>query len=354
MRKRSRIWLSTIALIMLSIAACNVKNESSIHASLPVSNGSFAISPSPAAIDTEDTTIKETTSSPSDKKEKKYTIKNNFLEYEGKTYTIVEVDGGDLSGERLPNVAVDIGYGERAYWALTNNYGQLVYVIADEIVLQDEENEPVLANGRYYEDEAKVPGVERPDLDEGHVIADALGGVSNAYNITPQNSTLNRYGNQAYMEKIIRDAGGCTDFLATITYPDTKTQIPQSYRYEYVLKGERILDEFDNIDSDKANEALTQTLDNTDGSLTPTPSKDKKVVSPTPDSSKTSVTKTPSKDKKADSFDEEAELARIDTNHNGKVTIAEAKAAGYSMPIYSDHWLYKYMDDRDKDGMVGE
>lgn len=52
--------------------------------------------------------------------------------------------------------------------------------------------------------------------------------------------------------------------------------------------------------------------------------------------------------------DEQAELARIDTNHDGKVTIAEAKAAGYKMPIYSSFWLYKYMDDRDHDGMVGE
>ena len=48
------------------------------------------------------------------------------------------------------------------------------------------------------------------------------------------------------------------------------------------------------------------------------------------------------------------DLSSVDTNGNGKVTIAEAKAAGYSMPIFSDHWLYKYMDDRDGDGMVGE
>ena len=58
-------------------------------------------------------------------------------------------------------------------------------------------HEPVNASGRYCNDEAKVPGVEEPDLDEGHVIADSLGGVSNAYNITPQNSTLNRHGDQA-------------------------------------------------------------------------------------------------------------------------------------------------------------
>jgi len=50
----------------------------------------------------------------------------------------------------------------------------------------------------------------------------------------------------------------------------------------------------------------------------------------------------------------EGDLTSVDTNGNGKVTIQEAKDAGFSMPIYKDHWLYKYMDDRDGDGMVGE
>ncbi|EDL65575.1 hypothetical protein BSG1_00715 [Bacillus sp. SG-1] len=33
------------------------------------------------------------------------------------------------------------------------------------------------------------------------------------------------------MEKVIRDAGGSTDFEAITTYPDTETQIPSSYQY---------------------------------------------------------------------------------------------------------------------------
>ena len=168
-------------------------------------------------------------------------------------YRMIEVDGGNLSGHREPNVVVDIGFGDREYWAFTNEYGQLVKVVAKEIILQDEENEPVTSKGRYYRDEAKVPGVERPDLDEGHIIADSLGGVSNAYNITPQESTLNRHGDQAYMEKVIRDAGGCTDFVALITYPDTKTQIPSHYSYTYTLRGNVINDEFDNINPDNTN-----------------------------------------------------------------------------------------------------
>ncbi len=240
-------------------------------------------------------------------------------------YKEIKVAGGDTSGTRKPMVVVDIGYGGREYWAYTNQYGQLIRVTAKKIILQDAKVEPVLENGRYYKDEAKVPGTERADLDQGHVIADSLGGVSNAYNITPQDSTLNRYGDQAYMEKNIRDAGGCTNFEAIITYPNTKTQIPNHYRYTYTLKGNVITDDFDNVNPDKVNKSL----------------KEKSAENP-------KTTPKPS------TTDKNHNIDAIDKNHNGKVSIAEAKAAGFKMPITKDHWLYQYMDDRDGDGMVGE
>jgi hypothetical protein len=250
--------------------------------------------------------------------EKTTTQPNNEL-FSG--YKLIEVDGGDLSGYREPNVVVDIGYGDREYWAFTNEYGQLVRVIADEIILQDDLNEPVLSSGRYYPDEAKVPGVENDVLDEGHIIADSLGGVSNAYNITPQDSALNRHGDQAYMEDVIRRAGGATNFEAIITYHNTETQIPSSYQYTYTLMGNEIVDIFDNVNPDEVNASLGLT-----GSE--------------PSDSTSSNTN--------------GDISSVDTNGNGQVTIKEAKAAGFSMPITSDHWLYPYMHDADKDGMVGE
>ncbi len=251
-----------------------------------------------------------------------YSIADGYLTYNNKQYEIIEVDGGDLSGYRDSKVAVDIGYGEREYWGLTNEYGQLVYVLAEEVILQDDSKEDVLSSGRYYSDEAKVLGTEDSDLDEGHVIADSLGGVSNAYNITPQNSTLNRSGDQAYMEKVIRDADGCTSFVATITYPNTTTQTPSKYKYEYILKGNKITDEFEN----KSPEETTSTT--------------------------TTPTTTTPKDNTQNSNTED--ISKIDTNGNGIVTIAEAKSAGFKMPIMSDHWLYKYMIDGNSNGMVGE
>jgi hypothetical protein len=236
-------------------------------------------------------------------------------------YKLIEVDGGDLSGYREPNVVVDIGYGDREYWAFTNEHGQLVRVIADEIIIQDDSNEPVLSSGRYYSDEAKVPGVESDVLDEGHIIADSLGGVSNAYNITPQDSTLNRHGDQAYMEDVIRSAGEATNFEAIITYPNTETQIPSSYQYTYTLMGNEIVDTFDNVNPDEVNESLGLT-----------------------DSEPSDSTSSNTND----------DISSVDTNGNGKITIKEAKDAGFSMPITSDHWLYAYMQDNDGDGMVGE
>lgn len=248
-------------------------------------------------------------------------------------YSLIEVDGGDLSGTRKANIVVDIGFGDREYWAFTNEHGQLVRVVAEEIIVQDDNSEPVTSEGRYYADEAKVPGVESDILDEGHVIADSLGGVSNAYNITPQESTLNRHGDQAYMEDVIRDAGGATDFEAIITYPDTDTQVPSHYQYTYTVMGNRVVDTFDNVNPDEVNASLGLT-----GS-------EPAASSPAP---------TESAPAEAPPANTGGDVSSVDTNGNGQVTIKEAKDAGFSMPITSDHWLYQYMDDRDGDGMVGE
>jgi len=251
-------------------------------------------------------------------------------------YKTITVDGGDKSGYREPNVRVDIGFGDREYWGFTNENGQLVRVIADEIILQDDATESVTSNGRYYSDEAKVPGVESSTLDEGHVIADSLGGVSNAYNITPQDSVLNRHGDQAYMERNIREAGGATDFEAIITYSDTETHIPSKYRYTYTILGNEVVDEYENVNPDEYNEqqGLTSSQSNSSSDSKET------VPSSEPANKGTETTS--------------ADLSSVDTNNNGIVTIKEAKAAGFSMPIKIDHWLYQYMLDNDGDGMVGE
>lgn len=254
-----------------------------------------------------------------------FSIQDNVLIYENKEYAIIEIAGGDRSGNRENNVAVNIGFGEREYWGLTNEYGQLVYVLANIIILQDDDTEPVNSNGRYYYDEAAVPGTEESHLDQGHVIADSLGGVANAYNITPQHYILNRYGDQAYMENAIRSANGCTNFLAIISYPSIDTQIPDFYTIQYDLMGNTIIDAFPNANPEKEDEEINIVIVEENVEIIP-----------------------------EDEIEQLQDLSAIDINGNGIVTIAEAKAAGYQMPITSEHWLYPYMIDKDGDGMVGE
>lgn len=95
-----------------------------------------------------------------------------------------------------------------------------------------------------------------------------------------------------------------TDFETVITYPDTKAQIPSSYQYTYTIKGNIVVDRFDNVNPDEGNKTpgLTESQPNT--SAVPEPS---------------------------------GGISSIDTNGNGQVTIQEAKDAGFSMLITSDH-----------------
>lgn len=156
-------------------------------------------------------------------------------------YEELDIDSCNLSGKRKANSVVDIGfdsdYANRKYWAYTNSTRQLVYVQADEIILQNDELEDVTSGGRYCKDEAEVKGTEDINLDEGHVIADSLGGVSNSYNITPQNSYLNQEGQQYQMEELIRKGGGATNFEAYISYPNDFTMIPSSYKVTFEING---------------------------------------------------------------------------------------------------------------------
>lgn len=320
-----------IILLLLSLlilfTSCSQQNNTEIKLNkTPVTVESKKSTPDDEA----EKTTSESVVSPSVPATSTPTLTSVNGDFDYSKYTLIVVDGGDMSGYRKPNVRVDIGFGDREYWAFTNEYGQLIRVEAKNITLQNPNIEHVLSSGRYYSDEAKVPGTERQELDEGHVIADSLGGVSNAYNITPQDSILNRHGDQAYMEKVIRDTGGCTDFVAVIQYPNSKTQIPNHYKFTYKIQGRSITDEFDNVNPDKVNKNLGKT---TGTSSTP------------PKTDNVPANKTENSDE---------DVSKADTNHNGSVTIAEAKAAGFKMPITRDSWLYKYMDDRDGDGLVGE
>jgi hypothetical protein len=328
-----------LAFLLVFLAACSSNETTSKEENAKKNNTTQVVSKKKVAtVDIKKSTpvneAKKTTSksatSPSVPATSKPTITSVNGDFDYGKYKLIVVDGGDMSGYREPNVRVDVGFGDREYWAFTNEYGQLIRVEAKKITLQNPNTEHVLSSGRYYSNEANVPGTESPVLDKGHVIADSLGGVSNAYNITPQDSTLNRHGDQAYMEKVIRDAGGCTDFVAVISYPNTQTQTPNHYKFTYKIQGRSITDEFDNVNPDEVNKNLGKTT-----GASSTPPKTANV----PANSKVSSNE---------------DVSKVDTNHNGSVTIAEAKAAGFKMPITRDSWLYKYMDDRDGDGLVGE
>lgn len=157
--------------------------------------------------------------------------------------------------ERTANVVVSIGATDdgvpREYYAVTNSTGQLVEVIARDIIVQNDDTETVSDKGRYCDYLPFVPGAGK-GFDRGHVIADSLGGQSNLYNLAPQNATLNRHGDQAFIENQIRKAGGAADFHVVLTYPDSHSDVPSRYSIAYSLENTPRVRTFANIDPDSA------------------------------------------------------------------------------------------------------
>lgn len=160
----------------------------------------------------------------------------------------INIDICDLKAKRLSNVVALIGANNRKYYSQVNEFNQIVKVEAKQITKQEKSEERV--KGRYCEDEARVNGTQEKNLDQGHIIADSLGGASNTYNITPQNSTLNRIGEQSkmekYMVKMLTHHHKITDFIATIKYPNTKTLIPSHYNFSFKVDNEVKSYSFDN------------------------------------------------------------------------------------------------------------
>ncbi len=121
--------------------------------------------------------------------------------------TLVERDACSTDGSREANAKADIGYADREYYAYTNEYSQLVYVTASQLVQQykSEEN----SDNRYCSAQANVYDLAT-GYNRGHVIGDQLGGVSNAYNIFPQLEYVNggEYNNDEMNLQSVLSAGG--------------------------------------------------------------------------------------------------------------------------------------------------
>lgn len=164
----------------------------------------------------------------------------------------IKVDACDTSGERRRNAKVDIGYDsyniKRNYYGYTNNNRQLVYVEAQNLILQTKQEEH--HGNRLCNGQADVKGTELKNYDKGHVIADALGGVSNAYNITPEHSYVNRKGVQYQLERYLinqlQNNHQVTNVKVIISYPDDKTQIPNKYDFSWELDGKQQQVSFEN------------------------------------------------------------------------------------------------------------
>lgn len=176
-------------------------------------------------------------------------VENEYLQEESvhfEGYTFIESDSEDLSEKKLPNVVVDIGFGERKYYAFTNEYGQVEKILADEVITKSSENNLYLEGEKYYREEETKVQLNNTNYVYSYLMPMSLGGQRNIYNISIQNDELSQYGPPAYIRKTINSANGCSDFSIHMVYSDTLTDIPEGYIITYTINGKVKCSEFYN------------------------------------------------------------------------------------------------------------
>ncbi len=134
-------------------------------------------------------------------------------------------------GGRQSNVKVDIGAGDRSYYAYTNEFAQITYIEADEIAVQDITKESVTNNGDYCDGIASVFGSDTSGMTAYRIIGDNIGGASNAYNVIATNKT----GSLEQITNEILSYGSATDFKAILSYASTNSYAPSSISISYKL-----------------------------------------------------------------------------------------------------------------------
>lgn len=149
---------------------------------------------------------------------------------------LINIDVCSQSIVREPNVKVDIGYGNRAYYGYTNEYGQLVYVTADSLQLQNSNTEQLI-DGQYCNTQTNESNTS-DEYNSGHAIGDELGGVSNSYNLFPQLTEMNN-GKFKELEQHIESAmyqgSEVTDLRIEISYSSPEDTIPYSYEISFKI-----------------------------------------------------------------------------------------------------------------------
>lgn len=145
------------------------------------------------------------------------------------------------STNTAPNVKVNIGAGDREYYAYTNEHGQLQYITADTITIQDEQSEVVNADGNYCDQPADI--AKDTGYTNTYIIADSLGGASNAYNLIPGGISTS---NLAEIENDILENGGATEFNAYFEYSDSETNVPHTIQISYKINEGLVEYQFNN------------------------------------------------------------------------------------------------------------
>ncbi len=161
------------------------------------------------------------------------------------TYREVTLAPCDVSTTPLPNVKSNISKDEMyPYYAYTDAQGRVVEVEAETLYTKGE-REGRLCSSIYpsnkNETAKEAAGFITGGTDDrGHLIADRFDGVSNAYNITAQYGTANKYEYtkiESDLAKFIENGYKVEDFKVSVNYKSIVDRRPHYYDISFKVNG---------------------------------------------------------------------------------------------------------------------
>jgi hypothetical protein len=169
-------------------------------------------------------------------------------------FKVVNIDACDANTTTKPNSKANISLNNMyEYYAYTDDQSRVFLVHAKNLYRKEDRVgrycSYTFPNNKNEKAKTSIGYIQNSSDDRGHLIADRFDGVSNAYNVTAQQGSLNKgaYSDlEDRLDQALANNQKVTDFYVKVNYRHITDRRPESYTVSFKINNKTYLYELDN------------------------------------------------------------------------------------------------------------